>query len=389
MSIIIGIDASRANALQKTGVERYAFEVIQRLKREIPAEYRVRLYSREPLQGALAELPTNWESAVLAWPPRRLWTQLRLSWEMYRRPPDLLFVPAHVLPPLLPRRSVVTMHDVAFMPFPRAYTPHGALYLRADAMLAVRRATRILTVSEFSKREIAKWFGAAPEKISVTPLAYDAAQYHAVPKEEAARVAAKRGLNGPYFLFVGRLERKKNLGGLFAAFREYKSVHPRAAESLALVGGRGRGFAHEHHALDGWPGAARAVRELGFVPQEDVAALYAGATALVLPSWYEGFGLPVIEAFACGTPVIAARAASLPEVAGDAALLVDPARPHELADALSRLAEDAALRADLVRRGHERVKAFSWDACARGTWEAMKAALEDGAPARAEDAHRG
>ena len=374
MSMIIGIDASRANVAQKTGVEQYTWHVIQELKRIIPAEYRVRLYTREPLQEALGDLPASWESAVLTWPPKRFWTQLRLSWEVFRRPPDLLFVPAHVLPPILPTRSIVTMHDVAFMVLPEAYSPHGNLYLRADARLAVRRASRILTVSEFSKSEITRWFGADPSRISVTPLGFDTANFRRVPQDETAGATTKYGVNGPYFIFVGRLERKKNLGGLLRAFREYKKLRPNDAHQLVLVGKRGRGYAHEMREFVG-SALMNFIHELGYVAEQDIAGLYSGATALVFPSSYEGFGLPVLESWACGTPVITANTTSLPEVAGDAALLVDQTNAGEIAHAMARLSNDIALRERMIAAGTERLKNFSWETCARGTWEAMEKCL--------------
>ncbi len=372
---IIGIDASRANVSVRTGIEWYAYNVIQELKAVVPPTVRVALYSREPLRDGLEDLPSHWESRVLRWPPRYLWTQARLSWEMLVRRPDLLFVPAHVIPMLLPRRTVTTVHDVAFMAEPQAYGDGGRAYLRFATAQAVRRA-ELLTVSEFSKKEIIGRFNASAECIAVTPLGYDAGLYRPVPRDEAARRAATYEVHDPYFLFVGRLERKKNLAGLLRAFHEFKEKRgPGDRTALVLVGKRGRGFAEAMGAIKDCE-AEGFVHELGYVPQEDMPYLYAGATAFVFPSWYEGFGLPVIEAFACGAPVIASATASLPEIAEEAALYVDPANSASIADAMCRLADDADLRGRLIEEGLLRATRFSWRRTAELTWKTLDRTLK-------------
>lgn len=380
--MVIGIDASRANVAKRTGVEWYAYHLIQELKGIIPDSYRVVLYSREPLMDGLEVLPSHWESRVLAWPPRRLWTQGRLSLEMLTRPPDLLFSPVHVLPMILPKRAIVTVHDVAFMAVPQAYAFFGSPYLRFATWFATRFA-RVLTVSEFSKSEIVKFFHADPARITVTPLGLDASKYSPSmgpsPKDD------------PYFLFVGRLEKKKNLAGLLRAFKIFKEHHENDPHRLVLVGKRGVGYDQammEFEACpsfpDGGPKTAppsaegglggsilRWVDELGYVAQEDILALYAGATAFVFPSWYEGFGLPILEAFASGVPVIASRTTSIPEVAGDAALYIDPAAPEKIAQAMETIVNDASLRERLITAGRARAQQFTWRATAEKTWTAL------------------
>ena len=369
----IGIDASRANSGGRTGVEWYAFHVIQELKHIIPESYHVILYSREPLTGGLEVLPAHWESRVLRWFPRRLWTQLRLSWEMLRRPPQMLFVPAHVLPLVLPKRAITTVHDVAFMAMPDAYGFFGGIYLRYATWQATRRA--ILTVSEFSKREIVKYFHADPARITVTPLGFDATGYGQIDHDEARRRVASYGIFGPFFLFVGRLERKKNLSGLLAAFRIFKESRPGEVIKLVLVGKRGRGYEDAMRFV-----ADTAVRadviEPGYVKQEDLPAFYAAATVFIFPSWYEGFGIPVLEAFASKTPVIASRATAIPEVAGDAACYADPAVPRTFTEAMVHVVDDPSLRERLIAQGTAQAAKFSWRMTAEKTWGEMEKVLE-------------
>lgn len=369
----IGIDASRANNPQRTGTEWYAFNLIQELKKLIPAEHEVLLYTREPLLPDLAELPPNWENRVLAWPPRRLWTQLRLSWEMLVRPPDLLFVPVHVMPIILPKRTATTLHDIAFIPFPAAYGFFERLYQRFSIRFALKRSDVLFSVSEFSKQEAKKYFGPKAERAIVTPLGYDDKKFHPVhDRAEIDGVLAKYGIVAPYFLFIGRLETKKNLGWLLVAFAWFKEGG-KLPHKLVLAGKKGYGFEHEWQKRNiEWDDD---VVQPGYVASEDIASLYAGAEAFVFPSMYEGFGLPLLEAFACGTPVIASQTTSLPEVGGEAVLYIDPEKPEEITAAMERIVSDQELRAALIAKGSERIKFFSWKKTAGATWVELERIL--------------
>lgn len=366
----IGIDASRANVTDRTGTEWYAYNLIQELKSTIPDTYRVVLYSKEPLRDGLEDLPDNWESRVLTW-PWRFWTQIRLSWEMLRRPPDILFVPAHTLPIILPKRASVTLHDVAFMPFKEAYSLPSRLYHTWATRFAIRRANPILTVSQFSKEEIIRWFGADEGMIAVTPLGFDAERYGPVADDVLADTLHRYRISRPYFLFVGRLETKKNIGGLLEAFRKFRDMWPDERVSLVLVGKHGHGY--EDEVKGGLP---EGVVEPGYVCQDDMRALYAGAEALVFVSKYEGFGLPAIESMACGTPVIASDSTSLPEVCGDAAVMVDPDKPEEIARSMHRVVVDDEVRGYLVEKGKDRAGRYTWRSTAERTWEALRGALD-------------
>jgi glycosyltransferase involved in cell wall biosynthesis len=371
---VLGIDASRANEPNRTGVGWYAFHVIQDLKKLIPSYHRVLLYSREPLRDGLEELPPNWESRVLRWPPKRLWTQARLSWEMLVRPPDLLFVPAHALPLILPRASVTTLHDVSFMVTPRAYGLFERWYQRWAVRHASRRSRAVLTVSEFSKSEITRYFATDPKKIFVTHLGFDAEVFRPLDDAEIGRVISKYGISRPYFIFVGRLEAKKNLSGLLRAFAEFRENGGAQAGnfSLVLVGGRGVGYDREVRRARLNQEVKERVIECGYADKADMPFLVAGATALIQPSWYEGFGLPPIEAMACGTPVISSNVTSLPEVCGYAAMYANPGKPEEFAQAMSRVTKEPALLAELVRNGLKHAKQFTWRRTAEKTWEVLK-----------------
>jgi alpha-1,3-rhamnosyl/mannosyltransferase len=276
------------------------------------------------------------------------------------------------MPLILPKKAVTTIHDVAFVTKPDAYGFFEQWYQRFAVRFAGKHADCVLTVSEFSKLEIVRYFHVAAEKIAVTPLGFDPTQFH--PQQEIRRSPVPLVPGTAYFLFVGRIEWKKNIAGLLAGFRLYKEKNPASNVALVLVGKRGYGGDEAVCTIDGWAGKD-SVHELGYVSQVDLPSVYAGAEAFVFPSWYEGFGIPVLEAMASGIPVITAKAASLPEVAGDAALYVDPADSFSIATAIGRIRTDAVLRSQLITKGLERCRQFSWKQTAEKTWKAIEEIL--------------
>jgi glycosyltransferase involved in cell wall biosynthesis len=236
---------------------------------------------------------------------------------------------------------------------------------------ALRRAARVIAVSEATRAELLARYRLPAEKVHVVPEAA-APHFAPPPPAEIARVRARYRLAGPYVLFVGLLEPKKNLGALLAAVARCRASGGWGAARLALAGEAGWG--------DGLPahvsrlGLDDAVSFLGPVPDGELPALYAGAEAFVFPSLWEGFGLPVLEAMAAGAPVVASRRGALPEVAGDAAVLTEP-EPAPLAEALARVLGDAGLRERLRAAGLERARAFSWQRTAAETLAVYRAAL--------------
>ena len=367
--MVIGIDASRANKTERTGTEWYSYHVIQQLKAIVPADVTVRLYTREPLRGALAELPPNWEERVLAWPPTYLWTLLRLSLEMWLHPPDVLFVPAHGLPLVLPKRTVVTIHDIGFMRFSKLYKWRQVIYHRYVVRRALRQVAAIITVSEFSKKELELVFHPRVTPV-VIPLAHDRAAYHAaIPAEAVASVKNRYQLTLPYFIVVGRRERKKNIERIVASFAEFKKIDTQGY-ALVLIGLEGYGWA-EAKARINRAGCQTAVKVLQWVPEGDMSALLVGARALVFPSLYEGFGLPILEAMAVGTPVITSDKGAPREVAGKAALLIDPRSVESLVDAMKKIATDEIFLETLRQAGFKHAAGFSWHKTAEVTWQVL------------------
>jgi glycosyltransferase involved in cell wall biosynthesis len=377
--MLIGIDASRAAVRERTGTENYSLNLIRHLL-ALESGHRYRLYfNRSPaveLCGATVPLfPMTADLELRVMPFPRLWTHLRLSWEMVRQPPDVLFVPAHVLPLVHPRSSVVTVHDLGYLYYPRAHRPLDRLYLDLSTRYNARAASRVIAVSQATKDDLVQHCGIEPDKITVV---YSGCSETMRPVEDEAtvgRVKARYGIQGDYVLYVGTLQPRKNLGRLLEA---YAMVRKRAegdeTPGLVIAGRKGWLYDQIFQQVERL-GLEAEVIFPGYVPQDDLPALLSGARLFVFPSLYEGFGLPVLEAMACGTPVLCSNVSSLPEVAGNAALLIDPLDVESMAETMNRVLKDEGLRARLVERGLQQARQFSWDRCARETLAVLEATL--------------
>lgn len=368
--MLIGIDASRATSARRTGTENYSLHLIRALL-ALNRRPTFRLYFNQPPDEGL--FPATTDQRVMPFP--RLWTHLRLSWEMVREPPDVLFVPSHVLPLLHPRRSVVTVHDLGYHYHPEAHTLSQNLYLRASTRFNAHAAARIIADSEATRQDLARCYGAPSEKVVVV---YPGRDESFQPVTDAAKLASVRqqyGLSETYLLYVGTLQPRKNLVRLVQAFAALLQNPPEPALpsnlQLALAGQKGW-LADEIERSIHELGLTERVALPGYVPDEDLPALLSGATAFCFPSLYEGFGLPVLEAMACRVPVVCANSSSLPEVAGDAALLVDPLSVDDIAAGLFRILTDGDLRHTLVGRGLDQIQRFSWARCAAGVLQVLE-----------------
>ena len=276
---------------------------------------------------------------------------------------ELFHATEHLLLPLRGVPTVLTVHDLIFRRYPAHHKRLNRWYLNATMPLFCRRAGHIIAVSEQSKRDIVEAYSVAPEKITVIYEAADP-RFCPQPANTAAAVRTRYGLPDRYLLFVGTIEPRKNLARVLAVFERLHAK--RLTDALVIVGKRGWLYDDFFARLEGSP-AKQAVIFPGFVPDTDLPAVYAAAQAFAFPSEFEGFGLPVLEAMACGTPVVCSNTSSLPEVAGDAALLVDPLEVDALTDALGRVLRDPALAADLRARGLAQAARFSWARAAEET----------------------
>ncbi len=324
-------------------------------------------------------LPPDVNLAALRslWPTNRAvvrvaWEQLAQPWALRRIGADLAHGPVFVGPILAPCPTVVTIHDLSFIRFPHLFRPANRLYLTALTRLSARRARRTIAVSEHAAAESTRLLGVPPERITVVYHGVDP-DFRPLPDDEVAAFRERRGLPERLVLFVGTLEPRKNLVRLVEAFARVRD----GRVGLALAGGRGWLY-EELFARVKALGLSDEVIFPGYVMREELPWWYNAATVLAYPSVYEGFGLPVLEAQACGTPVLTSNVSSLPEAAGDAALAVDPYKVEALADGLNRLLADEALRHDLRERGLVHARSFSWPRAAQETARVYRRALTEG-----------
>lgn len=358
----IGIDSSRYGHDQATGVEWYSWHIINNLLKIIGSEDEIFLYSREPLEIAAAK------NIVLK--ARKLWTLRALSAEIKKNPPDVLFVPSHVLPLRLPARSIVTIHDTAFRRMPEIYSFAEYQYLNWSTKKAVKNATTIIVPSEATKKDLIRDFGCAEYKIVVIHHGFDNPESVEDEAFEQSDFLKSFGIDSSlkYILFVGRLETKKNLPRLIEAFGEFLINYP--DYKLVLAGKRGVGFDKILKAVQEFDLNDKVVMP-GYISEEEKAMLFQHCQFFAFPSLYEGFGLPILEAFYYGKPILCSDCSSMPEVAGEAAKYVDPEVISSIKNGLEFLADGGEDVDELVSKGRERLKDFSWQKAAEKTLKVL------------------
>lgn len=355
--MLIGIEAERANHPQKTGVEHYARQLILHLA-EIDRRNNYILYLRSQPEDWFLRLPKNFQVKVLPFPI--FWTQLRLSWETFRRPVDALMIPASALPVIHPKKSVVTIHDLAWIFYPQTFTKFNRWFLRWSTKFAVERASNIIAVSEATKKDLIKYYHVPAGKITVVHHGFEQ-----VPSEN--QVSSVK-LPEKYVLFLSTLQPRKNLEGLIDAFKELKRECPELPHRLVVAGKPGWKFESILRKIEE---NKDLVVYLNHVSDSDRLAILFKADLLVLPSFYEGFGMQILEAFSAGVPVAASKVSSMPEVAGEAAVYFDPKNIREIKSAIKTVLLDKSLADRLREKGRERLKQFSWEKCARETMEIL------------------
>ena len=424
--MLIGIDASRANRDHKSGTEWYSYYLIRWLAK-LDSKNQYILYTDKPLRSGLVDLTTaqhvcdlnipeskvefnkdgeqilkspynNFKAKVLKWPFIFFWTQGRLSLEMLFRRADILFIPAHTLPIIHPKKSIVTIHDIGFERdrllyerepmgpeykisrriinfFVKLFTfgEYGANsldYLSWSTKYALEHAKKIIAVSNFSRNEILEVYGTEKNKVmlkdkmKVIYNGFNKFLYKKIEdKNKIKEVLAKYGISAPYILYIGRLEKKKNTPALIEAFAMMRERNKNIKHKLVLVGDASFGYDEVNYMIEEFLLDNEVVMP-GWIEEIDMPYIYSAANVFVFPSLYEGFGIPLLQAMACEVPIVASLSASIPEVTEDAALLFEPLDIKAMSEAMGKIITDSKLREKLISRGRERVKDFSWEKCA-------------------------
>jgi alpha-1,3-rhamnosyl/mannosyltransferase len=370
---VIGIDARK---LKDFGIGSYIRNLLEAMShRPEAARYRFRVYARRADRDAVPRLAENFEIVEEESPGYSIAELTAFAFRLLRDRLDLFHATHYVLPPLR-SRAVVTIHDIIHLLYPQFLPNRAALvYARVMIRRALRRADRIITVSYNSKRDLVDYFGILPARVDVIYNGVGREFRPDLPEEERARVARKYALKRPYLLFLGGEKPHKNVQNVVRAFAEARRKRPDLPHVLALAGPMPRNSARID-ALIGALDVGSAIARPGLIEEADLPGLIAGADALLYPTLYEGFGLPVTEAMACGTPVLTSSTSALQEIAGGYAYLVDPLDVDAIARGILALTTDPKVRGDFIELGRKRALDFSWDKAAERTLEVYAEALE-------------
>lgn len=390
--MIIGFDGSRSFVDGKTGTENYSYQILKSLSL-IDTKNQYLVYLR-PGQNQGKDWPDNFKFKTLNF--KFLWTQAGLSITTFFDTLDILFVPAHTLPILRKPglKTIVTVHDLGAEYLPLTHQLKQTLYLKFMTHYQLKTASRIISVSKATKNDIVKKVGLSPEKIEVIYEGVDKNVFRKISNDIVSNILSKYKLKkNKYFLFVGTIQPRKNLIRLISAFKKFldlninyqAGVHTKSSIinhkslfRLVLVGQNG----WKSDRIYKLPAELGIERNISFLPSygdlgirisdDDLAVLYNGAVALCYPSLFEGFGLPILEAMACGCPVITSDTSSMPEVAGGAGLLVNPLKVEEIAQAMLKITKDDSFRNILIKKGMVRCGQFSWEKAAADTLKVIE-----------------
>ncbi|MCL4367169.1 glycosyltransferase family 4 protein [Patescibacteria group bacterium] len=364
----ISIDGYEANVPQRLGSSQVAYELLH----QIASIDRINCYQILLPNTPMPDLPTEregWNYQVLK--PNKFWTRLALPYFLYRskEKPDLIFSPTHYIPRFSPVKRIVTIFDLAYLHFPEMFKQADLWKLKNWTKFSIENADHILTISSFTKNDILQNYPVQKEKITVAYPGYDKNIYQPVTDQQKIKqIRAKYQADSDYFIYIGTIQPRKNLIRLMESFAQLLQSHPQM--KLLIVGkttGLGRqGWMYEDILRKPMQmSLEQKIIFTGFVPTEELPTLLTGATAFILPSLWEGFGIPALEAMACGAPVIVSNVSSLPEVVGNAGLLVDPYSVEQITQAMRTVCADKKLKSKMSILGFSQIKKFGWEKMAR------------------------
>lgn len=357
----IAIEASRAFTSNRTGIEEYSYQLIKHLRNYL-IDDEVTLYLRGKGQENFIDfnLPPNWKVKELK--TKKYWTYWRLSLEIFLNRPDRLLVSSHVVPPIHPENTVAVVHGIEYEIFPEAYSKKERKVMRIGIKNTCKWAKRIICVSNNTKNDLKNYYDISEKKMRVI---YEGLNAPILTEDHYDTILLQRtGLErGKYLFFVGRLEGRKNIVNILKAF-EILKTHFRLPYKLVLAGKPGFGWNEIQEELENHE-YKNDILVTGFITEKEKWSFFKNAAVFIFPTLYEGFGLPVLEAQQIGVPVVTSNHSSLKEIALDSALLVDPNNPAEIAKNSFELISNIEKRKEIIEKGFENAKRFSWNRCAK------------------------
>lgn len=365
MVLKIAFDAQVLLKGEKTGIAWCAESILLQLAKQKEIEKQLNCFTFAYRAENKAQIEKyrklGYDILACKWfhdvPYRMIWNYLPIPyWIFFPRKVDVTIFFNYAIPPRVYGKKIVFVHDMAYRAYPETVRKKTRYFLELVLQKSCERADQIITISEFSKREIIKYLKVQEEKITVIPLGVDRKRFHAhYHKDQIEKVKEKYGLEGEYLLYVGTIEPRKNLKRLIEAYAQL----PRKVPKLILAGKKGWFYKEIFQTVEKL-GIKKRVKFLGYVADRDVPLLIAGAKCFLFPSLYEGFGLPPLEAMACGVPVVTSNTSAIPEVVGDAAVLIEPDQVESIQQGILQVMERESLQKQMVEKGIQQARKFNW-----------------------------
>lgn len=372
--MLIGIDGNEANISQKVGVGRYSFELLSHIHHQIRNRNNtdIKVFLKNKPSSDLPLGNSKWHYEVFG--PVPLWTRLALPFRLFMKKPspDIFFTPSHYGPLISPCPTAISVMDLSFLYYPELFRKKDLFQLTEWTKYSAKKASAIFTISENSKKDLLERYGISPEKVIVTYPGYDKNRFNRVSLKK--QVVEKKylqkayGIDNEYVLFVGTIQPRKNIIRLIDAFEQIARTEKHL--QLVLVGKKGWLYEPTMRRISDSPYRKR-ILMIDYMKDSDLPSLYREAFCFVLPSLYEGFGLPVVEAMACGCPVIVSNTTSLPEVVGEAGIFVRPDQTDDIISAIQTIIGRQSERTKLISEGLKQAESFSWETCASRTLETL------------------
>jgi len=355
--MIIGVDANEANVKERVGVSTYAFNLLSFFKKKAEKNLRFKIFLKNQPQPDMPEEGRYFRYQVIK--GRFFWSQIFLPWYLCQKKDiNVFFSPAHYIPRFCPVSSVVTIHDLSFIYYPQDFLKKDLYQLKTWTAYSVKKAKKIIAVSQSTKKDIIKIYKIPEEKIEVIYNGYEK------PKTVTPSKFKIKKISCPYLLYVGTIQPRKNLSLLIDAFYKFNQIYNNY--ELVIAGKKGWLYKKIFDKVSDL-GIEDRVFFTDYVTDFQLAYLYQNAFCLVMPSLYEGFGIPLLEAMSFNCPVVSSFSSSLPEIGSDACLYFNPLDVNDLVEKLLKLKDNEKLRNELTKKGCQRIKFFSWNNCGEKT----------------------